>query len=442
MFWFAYFSVVFCIHEIYIRRSKQLGFEAHGMSFPCTELLLFNYVSVFWTLCSLFFPCPSWVSLFGYFPVLVKLIWLLLAPVLVLLDYVLCVYKSWVLPESLSIYVVFPVLFIDLLKRREVWLTSSLLCPFRYTTRVRWTDPLTEGWLRLRTNCGVCGRPVGGWNGMWRISSSLLIWSFFIPLPLEGAESLQLTPRREPPHAAPTAACPTPNTPFSSEASPASSAPSRHSRRSQGCRSRLTQACRSQGNPGRRPQLTQARCPRGNTGRHSWPTQACHRPRLIQGQCKPAAVHGSLTPAGSSCGKPAGLSTVKPAAGSTCAPRITGGLWGYVLKPSSRARSSTASSSARTSRAPSRARSSRMPPRHHSFPQENVWGGHMPVAKTAKATENLLWPPESPDPPWPPVMHRPGESPVSPSWTSLQGTHPPPRQICYGVRRVYREARW
>ncbi len=64
---------------------------------------------------------------------------------------------------------------------------------------------------------------------MWRISSSVLNLSFFIPLPLEGTASPQLTPCREPPHTAPTArtACPTPNTPFSSEASPASSAPRR-----------------------------------------------------------------------------------------------------------------------------------------------------------------------------------------------------------------------
>ncbi len=50
-------------------------------------------MSGFWTLCSLFFP---WVSLYGYFSVLVKLIWLFLAPVLVLLNYFPCVYKSWV----------------------------------------------------------------------------------------------------------------------------------------------------------------------------------------------------------------------------------------------------------------------------------------------------------------------------------------------------------
>ncbi len=51
------------------------------------------------------------------------------------------------------------------------------------------------------------------------------------------------------PHTAPTArtACPTPNTSFSSEASPASSAPSRHPRLIQGhCRSLLTHSRRRQ----------------------------------------------------------------------------------------------------------------------------------------------------------------------------------------------------
>ncbi len=37
MFWFAYFSVVFFIHEIYIIKEETMVFEAHGMSFPCTE---------------------------------------------------------------------------------------------------------------------------------------------------------------------------------------------------------------------------------------------------------------------------------------------------------------------------------------------------------------------------------------------------------------------
>ncbi len=65
-------------------------------------------LSGFWSHCSLFFPCPSWVSLFGYIPVLVKFIWLFLdytSPVSVLPDYILCVYKSWVLPESWSVII-------------------------------------------------------------------------------------------------------------------------------------------------------------------------------------------------------------------------------------------------------------------------------------------------------------------------------------------------
>ncbi len=45
MFWFAYFSVVFCIHEIYIRR-KQWCLRLTVCHFPCTELLLFNYAKV------------------------------------------------------------------------------------------------------------------------------------------------------------------------------------------------------------------------------------------------------------------------------------------------------------------------------------------------------------------------------------------------------------
>ncbi len=44
MFWFAYFSVVFWrdLHK----KEETMVFEAHGMSFPCTELLLFNYAKV------------------------------------------------------------------------------------------------------------------------------------------------------------------------------------------------------------------------------------------------------------------------------------------------------------------------------------------------------------------------------------------------------------
>ncbi len=100
-----------------------------------------HLVSGFWTLCSMFFPCPSWDSLYGYFPVLVKLIWLFLAPVLVLLDYILFVYKSLVLPESLSVrssfYVVSPgwlYLDIELLKRRTFLYLLSLASFPHHTT--------------------------------------------------------------------------------------------------------------------------------------------------------------------------------------------------------------------------------------------------------------------------------------------------------------------
>ncbi|XP_026072698.1 uncharacterized protein LOC113052492 [Carassius auratus] len=51
-----------------------------------------------------------------------------------------------------------------------------------------------------------------------------------------------------------------------------------------------------------------------------------------------------------------------------------------------------------SSRAPSSARSSRVQPRIPYFPQENLEGVHIPMAKPAKATEDP--PPESPDPPW------------------------------------------
>ncbi len=48
MFWFAYFSVVFFIHKIYIRRRKQwcLRLTVCPCTFPCTELLLLNYSKV------------------------------------------------------------------------------------------------------------------------------------------------------------------------------------------------------------------------------------------------------------------------------------------------------------------------------------------------------------------------------------------------------------
>ncbi len=42
MFGFACFSVAFFNHEIYMRRKLW----CHCMSFPCIELLLFNYAKV------------------------------------------------------------------------------------------------------------------------------------------------------------------------------------------------------------------------------------------------------------------------------------------------------------------------------------------------------------------------------------------------------------
>ncbi len=46
MFWFAYFSVVFFYSQDLHKKEKTMLFEAHCMSFPCTELLLFNYAKV------------------------------------------------------------------------------------------------------------------------------------------------------------------------------------------------------------------------------------------------------------------------------------------------------------------------------------------------------------------------------------------------------------
>ncbi len=46
MFWFACFSVVFFWSQDLHKEEETMVFEAHGMSFPCTELLLFNYAKV------------------------------------------------------------------------------------------------------------------------------------------------------------------------------------------------------------------------------------------------------------------------------------------------------------------------------------------------------------------------------------------------------------
>ncbi len=82
----------------------------------------------------------------------------------------------------------------------------------------------------------------------------------------------------------------------------------------------------------------------------------------------------------------------------------------------------------------------RAPPDVIVFPKKIFGGGHMSLAKTAKATEDPPWPPESLDPPWPPELPAsPWRPPVSPSWTSLQGAHPPPRWICCGAGHAYLE---
>ncbi len=86
-------------------------------------------LSGFWTHCSLFFACPFWVSLFGYFPVLVKLIWLFLdysSPVSVLPDYFLCVYKSWVLLESWSVLSSFMLCYLCCMLKRII--CTYILC--------------------------------------------------------------------------------------------------------------------------------------------------------------------------------------------------------------------------------------------------------------------------------------------------------------------------
>ncbi len=46
MFWFAYFSVVFFYSWDLHKEEETMVFKAHCISFPCTELLLFNYAKV------------------------------------------------------------------------------------------------------------------------------------------------------------------------------------------------------------------------------------------------------------------------------------------------------------------------------------------------------------------------------------------------------------
>ncbi len=137
-----------------------------------------------------------------------------------------------------------------------------------------------------------------------------------------------------------------------------------------GCRSQLTQAHhrqrhyqarhslgnqarRSQGNPGHLPQDPQAR-------HHSRRTQARRHPRLTQGRHsrgkQARQMPGNPNPGSL---KAAVCGTRKPAdaSGHLCAPWSTGGIWGYELEPSSRARSSQAPPWANSSSASSSARS-------------------------------------------------------------------------------------
>ncbi len=59
-------------------------------------------------------------------------------------------------------------------------------------------------------------------------------------------------------------------------------------------------------------------------------------------------------------------------------------------------------------------------PRCCGLPQENVGGGYMSVAGPKAKAKETLGPPRLPEPP-----ASPWRPPVSPSWTSLQGAHPP-----------------
>ncbi len=143
-------------------------------------------------------------------------------------------------------------------------------------------DHFAEGWLHLRARCGVCGRLVGGWNCMWRISSSVLSSSFS-------------TSHWEPTHTSPMArtACPTPNAPLSSAAPTASSAPSH--------RPRLTQASRLQGNTGRRLRWSQGRRLKSCSGlpfagRSRPPTMAHSRPSFAA-KASPQTAGKSRQPA-------------------------------------------------------------------------------------------------------------------------------------------------
>ncbi len=261
------------------------------------------------------------------------------------------------------------------------------------------------------TRCGVCGRLVGGWNGMWRISLSRLI-------------SPLLISSWEPPHTAPTArtACPTPKPPWFSGAPPASSAPCRRLRRGG--------ASDSRGNPGRRSRPTQA-------SHHSRPTQSTSQP--------PFAAYASLpAPA------PELLDTAPPPEFS--APLLTPERtpehaprqrtpehaprqYPQVSAPAERPQVSALPERPQESAPPERPQE---PDRAPTFPKE-ILGGVVGLQPERSGrglrprpwpwppeSPDPPWPLESPDPPWPPELPAsPCRSPVSPAWSSLQGAHPP-----------------
>ncbi len=300
-------------------------------------------MSGLWTLCSLFFPCPSWVCLFGYFPVLVKFIDYS-TPVLVFLNYFPCVYKSWVLPVSLSVHSSLMLCTLSwLIKTKNIYLPAvSCVLPTTHDCD-RWTDPFAEGWLQLRTLCRVCGRRVGGWNGMWGISSSTWIGSCF-------------TPRREPPHTATTArtACSIPNT------HPAIRGSSRR-------RSRLSHPA-LRGSSRRRSRLPQARRSREIT-----PPFAAHPGPPFTGDH--AAVCASAGPVQLSCVS-AGPVQLRAA---RAPPRV---------------RAFRAPPRVRAFRAPPRVRASWAAPRG-GLPQENFLGGPYSHGQSGRAKgqgHGLTWP--------------------------------------------------
>ncbi len=281
--------------------------------------LTLTILSGFWTLCYLFFPCPSWVSLYGYFPVLVKLIWLFLAPVLVLLDYVWCVYKSLVLPESLSVHSSIYVVFSCVLWFGYIWIrrTYPNISPASFPYHTTMTDERTPS---QKDDCSW-GRAVGfaaGWSEVGTVCGGFPRAYWFHPFSPH-AENLHIPHQRLGP-------------PAHLQTSPYP--PKLHlcSQPRAAVRCEVKATVRGQSKP--------------NGVRGSF------KPAGVRGSFKAAAVRGSFKAA-------AIRGQRKPAGGSTCAPGIAGGIWGYELEPSSRARSSTAPSRAHSSTEPSSARSSR-----------------------------------------------------------------------------------